>query len=79
MGQVRGGDVHAQLRRLSDIDERAEAAWTDLAARAAEPNPFFEPLFVRPLARHLGLEVAVLTVEHGTDMVVCLPLLRGTR
>lgn len=70
--------MQAQLRRLSDIDARTEAAWTELAARAVEPNPFFEPLFVRPLARHLGLDVAVLTVEHGTDMVVCLPLLRGT-
>lgn len=70
--------LRALVRPLRDIDCRTEGAWSDLAARAAEPNPFFEPIVVRALARHHGYQVALLTVERASDIVLCLPLLTGT-
>ena len=43
-------------------------SWRELAAAAAEPNPFYEPEYVLPLARALGEQeqVALLVVaENG--------------
>jgi CelD/BcsL family acetyltransferase involved in cellulose biosynthesis len=65
-------EVH--LRALSELDRRTEEAWADLAARAIEPNPYFDPVCVRPHARHFGLDVALLTVEQAGEMIVCLPM-----
>jgi CelD/BcsL family acetyltransferase involved in cellulose biosynthesis len=70
--------VLARLRQLADVNERTVEAWADLGARAIEPNPFFEPVFVRALARHFELDMALLTVERAGDMVVCLPMFKGT-
>jgi len=49
--------------------------WEDLAARAAEPNPFFEPGFARAAAAHLdGPEPTLLAVEDGGRWLACLPV-----
>lgn len=71
------------LRELRDHDL---ARWRELAARAAEPNPFFEPEFVLPAARHLGVRDAGLLVvrDRARDWVACMPVRpqvrrRGTR
>jgi hypothetical protein len=60
-------DVH--LRPLSELDRRTTAAWADLAARAIEPNPDFDPLFVLPQARHSELHAP----KHA-----CFPVLPST-
>jgi CelD/BcsL family acetyltransferase involved in cellulose biosynthesis len=66
--------------RLTPIDDLTDAqlgAWRDLAARAIEPNPFFEPEFVLPAVRHLeARRVALLSVEHGGELHACLPVRR---
>jgi len=67
-----------KLRALNNLDRWALESWTDLGGRALESNPFFEPSFVLPLARHYGLEMSVLTVAQGADLVFCLPFFRGT-
>ncbi|MGX1786176.1 GNAT family N-acetyltransferase [Bosea sp. NPDC055332] len=45
-----------------------EAEWRDLASRAIESNPFFEPDFALPAAQHLVdfRDAPVLLVWHGT-------------
>src|SRR4051794_29548650 len=50
-------------------------AWRDLADRAAQPNPFFEPDFVQAAARHLESGgVSLLVVKDGDDWIGCLPV-----
>ena len=39
---------------IDELNPRDIAAWRELAARSAEPNPFFEPECVLPAARYLG-------------------------
>lgn len=58
------------------IAETELARWRELARRAAEPNPFFEPEFVLPAARHLGARGVRLLVakDHAGDWLGCLPL-----
>jgi CelD/BcsL family acetyltransferase involved in cellulose biosynthesis len=66
--------MRARLIRLGELSSRDVDAWRVLGTRAAEPNPFFEPEFVIPLSRHHALEMTLLVVDMGTEMVVCLPL-----
>ncbi|MFN0163910.1 MAG: GNAT family N-acetyltransferase [Burkholderiales bacterium] len=69
---------NVQLRPLSQVDARTDAAWSELALRALERNPFFEPVVVHASAQYMGLDVALLTVESGGDMLLCLPLIKRT-
>jgi CelD/BcsL family acetyltransferase involved in cellulose biosynthesis len=71
--------MRARLVRLADLSARDVDAWHQLGARAAEPNPFFEPEFVLPLSRHHGLEITLLAVDIEPRMVACLPLYRHER
>ena len=51
-GVLREGAIHVEALDMSAARvHRAE--WARLAARAAEPNPFFEPDFILPAARQL--------------------------
>jgi CelD/BcsL family acetyltransferase involved in cellulose biosynthesis len=63
----------APVRTLSPDDE---AAWTALAARAAEPNPLYEPNCVVPAARHqtFGDEIHVVFAEEGGRIYGCMPV-----
>jgi CelD/BcsL family acetyltransferase involved in cellulose biosynthesis len=72
--------VATRLIPLSDIAPAELGAWDDLAARAAEPNPFFEADFVLPAARRPDApRVALLVAERQGGWVACLPVrLRGT-
>ena len=70
--------LNVQLRPLSQIDARTEMAWSALASRAVELNPFFEPIVAQAYARLLGLDLSVLTVERGGDMLLCLPLRKSS-
>jgi CelD/BcsL family acetyltransferase involved in cellulose biosynthesis len=66
---------------LAELGERDLAAWRELAGRAVEPNPFFDPDFVLPAARALAeqSEVAVIRLLDGADWVACLPIRRYAR
>jgi CelD/BcsL family acetyltransferase involved in cellulose biosynthesis len=69
--------VLARIQSLDSLSDREVAAWRALAGRAAEPNPFFEPDFVLPAARHLpSREVGLLAVEDGDDWRACMPVAR---
>jgi CelD/BcsL family acetyltransferase involved in cellulose biosynthesis len=56
----------------SEVEE-----WKALAARAAEPNPFFEPEYVIPAAEFIGgRRVALLVVKGSDGWLACLPVHR---
>jgi CelD/BcsL family acetyltransferase involved in cellulose biosynthesis len=56
-------------------------AWRDLAGRALEPNPFFEPDFVLPAARHLpgGAGLALATADDHGRLAAAVPVHRTRR
>lgn len=74
----------ARLRRVW-LDELASPAalakWEALVARAAEPNPFFEPWYLLPSLAHLDprAEAEVLVLESGADWLGLIPLARSGR
>ena len=50
-------------------------AWEELSARAAEPNPFFDPDFVIPAARLLDTPPPdLLVLDRGGEWVGCIPV-----
>lgn len=60
------------LDRLAPSDE---SAWRRLVDRSIDSNPFFEPDFVLPAARHLGLRSSGLRfIEDGGEWLACLPV-----
>ena len=65
------------LLPLKGLASRDIAAWRELAAQAAEPNPFFEPECVLPAVRYLGEPDAALlaVVDHGSEWLACMPVL----
>ena len=70
--------LSTRLIPLGELGDRDLEAWRELAERAVEPNPFFDPDFVLPAARGLGAwdEVAILCVA---DWAACLPVRRYSR
>lgn len=72
--------LHGTTCRLLPLGTLADAsreAWRELAASAAEPNPFFELTFVEPAWQHLRPRgVALLVVERGGDWLACMPVER---
>lgn len=66
---------------INELEPRDLAAWRELAARAAEPNPFFEPECVLPAARHLGeSHVGLLVVENrDREWLACMPVIPRLR
>ena len=75
-----GAQADARLRTVAfaDLTPRDLAEWRDLAARAAEPNPFFEPEALAPAADLYG-SVDVGLIEAGGDLIGVLPLQRSRR
>src|SRR5271167_1614573 len=69
------------LAPVQDLQARDVHAWRDLAARAAEPNPFFEPECVLPAARHLGGPAPALLIvkDRGGEWLACLPVIPALR
>jgi len=67
--------VGIELLSLLDVSPAQRAAWCLLAARAVEPNPFFEPEFVLAAARRPGApRGALLVVERRGEWLACLPV-----
>ena len=76
---LREGAVHVEALDMSSARiHRAE--WARLAARAAEPNPFFEPDFILPAARQIvgkcrpTVLVARKLIDGRMRMIGALPL-----
>lgn len=72
--------AQASIRPLADLTDRDIEAWRDLATRAQEPNPFFEPDFVLAAARELRTRrIALLTVREADGWTACMPVRRVAR
>jgi CelD/BcsL family acetyltransferase involved in cellulose biosynthesis len=73
--------VHSEFVAATELSRLDLAQWRDLAAEAAEPNPFFEPEYVLPLARGLGQETdfQLLVVRDSGAWHACLPVHRPRR
>jgi CelD/BcsL family acetyltransferase involved in cellulose biosynthesis len=77
-----GAAVAGELRllTLAELEEPAFlAAWERLVARAAEPNPFFEPWYLLPSLRQWGADERVVTKAwfHGGRLAGLLPVVRN--
>ncbi len=69
--------MRADLFSISDLGPREMAAWQQLSARAASPNPFIEPDFVLPATRAWGVaDVGVLVVADGNEWLSAVPVRR---
>ncbi|MEM9168743.1 MAG: GNAT family N-acetyltransferase [Pseudomonadota bacterium] len=63
-----------------DVVERTGEAWRDLAAAAADPNPFFDPMMLEPAVRAFGSGGAeLLTVRDGRRLIGLAPFQRAVR
>lgn len=63
----------------ASVDEALLAQWRELAATALEPNPFFEPELVVPVARRLAHgehDHDLVTVTDAGRLVLVLPIRR---
>ncbi len=68
------------LLPVADVTPEDMTAWRRLADRAVEPNPFFEPDYVLPAARHLASgPIALAVVADGDEWLACLPVERRRR
>lgn len=72
----------AALRLLNPADVAAPAflaAWEQLVARASEPNPFFEPWFLRPALAQWGAadRVVIKAWYHEGRLAGLLPVCRS--
>ncbi len=72
--------VNARVARLRDLSPSDIDAWRALAARATEPNPFFEPEFVLPAARHCpDASIDLLMAWDGSDLSFAAPVIATAR
>src|SRR3984957_16425900 len=55
-----------EWRPLSDLEPIADE-WRELAARALEPNVFYEPAFAQPAAKIFGRDSGAFLVWSGTS------------
>ncbi|MCC0006015.1 MAG: GNAT family N-acetyltransferase [Methylobacteriaceae bacterium] len=78
-GALREGAIHVEALDMSAARIH-RGDWARLAARAAEPNPFFEPDFVLPAARQLAAArrptvlIARKRIDGRMRMIGALPL-----
>ena len=67
------GAIAIRTVQVADAGARDLAAWSEMAARVLEPNPFFEPEMLVPAAAlYGGAELAL--IEKGGDLIGALPL-----
>lgn len=59
-----------------ELSAKDLAAWSQLAARAVSPNPFFDPDFLFPAARGFDADVHLLVVRNGSGWLAALPVHR---
>jgi CelD/BcsL family acetyltransferase involved in cellulose biosynthesis len=68
--------MKGRILTIRDISQDDERAWRILAARAMEPNPFFEPDCLIPAAIHqtFGAEIGLVVAEHEGRFLACIPV-----
>jgi CelD/BcsL family acetyltransferase involved in cellulose biosynthesis len=73
--------ITTKLLPLDELSDADIGRWRELADVALEPNPFFEPDYLLPLARGLGeiREVALAVVAGGDSWLACMPVRRVAR
>jgi CelD/BcsL family acetyltransferase involved in cellulose biosynthesis len=64
--QSAGRRLHAEWRELASLADIADA-WRALAARALEPNIFYEPAFALAAAPAFGREIGVILVWSDSE------------
>ena len=71
----------AKAVALADIPVSWDAAWTDLAASASEPNPFAECWFMRPAIRELNPspDSRMIGVWRDGALIGMIPLILAKR
>jgi CelD/BcsL family acetyltransferase involved in cellulose biosynthesis len=73
--------MNSFLLPIADVKERDVDAWRELARRAVEPNPFFEPEFVLPAAARLddGPVALLVVARAGGEWMACMPVVTTAR
>jgi CelD/BcsL family acetyltransferase involved in cellulose biosynthesis len=72
------GAVTVRTVPVAQVGERDVAAWRELAGRAIEPNPFYDPDFLIPAAAlYDGVELAL--IEAAGELIGALPLRASRR
>jgi CelD/BcsL family acetyltransferase involved in cellulose biosynthesis len=63
--------LRVTLKTVDELDAGDRRAWQELAARAAEPNPFFEPALLLPALAHLTAgDLVLLTLVYDADELI---------
>jgi CelD/BcsL family acetyltransferase involved in cellulose biosynthesis len=67
--------MSSRILRVREIGADDESAWRDLAERAAEPNPFYEPDCLIPAANHqaFGNDIRLAVAELDGRFYGCVP------
>ena len=73
--------MKARVVRVAELSARDELAWRELADRALEPNPFYEPDFLRLNARHFDRygDTALVIACQGDTFKALLPIVGAER
>lgn len=72
--------MRASILELDQLSDGDLERWRALAADAVEPNPFFEPEYVRPAAELIGgRRVGLLVAREADHWAACLPVHRPRR
>jgi len=73
--------LDGRIIRIRGISAADEAAWRDLAERAAEPNPFYEADCIIPAALHqtYGDRICLAVAEDGGRFYACVPVMATNR
>lgn len=73
--------MRASVRAVADLVPGELEAWRDLAVRALQPNPMFEPECLVPAARHLAgnddVSLVVAEAEEDGRWHGCVPVRRA--
>ena len=75
------GVVRGRILDVAHLSPSDEEAWRDLAQRAVEPNPFYEPDCLIPAARYqsFGAEIQLVVAEDGGRFYGVLPIRHVSR
>src|SRR5579863_800870 len=70
--------INTRLIKLKDIDGHEERAWRELADRALEPNPYFEPDYLALSAKHFEsyAETTLVVAHEGDTFRGLLPIVK---
>lgn len=75
------GHISSRIIRVCEIGAGDERAWRELAKRAVEPNPFYEPDCLIPASRYLGSgsDIKLAVAESEGRFYGCVPFRAASR